>query len=398
MLSESVCSISMKNIDHRIIAKRLSIADTPTLGTNVTIRADEIVLGRGVRIADDVEIVCDRLELGDGCTVGKGTVLLSPEIVCAEGCSLGGSVHAELNHYFRLGRYSNVGSRTRFSGQGVQAGEFLWMKGDCVVGGGGAQGPHSYLRIGNRCTIIDKCYLNLSEEIEIGDSTALSYNVALLTHGAWQPALMGFPAKFGPVHIGSNSVVYLNAVVTPGVSIGNYCAVGAGSIVNRDVPDHSLAAGNPARVIRTGDYPHSLSRPQIDSLIRSTLRDYLITLEPKGVRILEGADLAKQYAVLEFMNQRHVLAFTTAGQAVVFDGQPDITIAFGDAPRSCRGRCHFDLAGLTATGELTRIGEDLRDYLRRRAIRIFTDKPFCALPLANLSRLRAQRLEMEVNR
>ena len=385
----------MKSCNQQINANRVRIAETPTLGKNVIIQADEVVLGRGVRIADDVEIVCDCLQLGDNCTVGKGTVLLGPEVMCAEGCSLGASVHAELNYYFRLGKCSVIGSRTVFSGQGVQAGEFLWMKGDCIVGGGGAQGPRSYLTIGDRCTIVDKCYLNLSEEITIGDSTALSYNVALLTHGAWQPVLMGFGAKFGPVHIGSNSVVYLNAVVMPGVTIGDYCTVGAGSIVNCDVPHHSLVAGNPARVIRTGDYPSPLSRPQIDLLINSVLRDYLMTLEPKGVRILEGADLARQYAVLEFMNQRHVLAFSTAEQIAAFDGQPDITIAFGETPRSYPGKCHFNLAALTATGELTRIGEDLRDYLRRRAIRIFTGRPFCALPPANLCRLRARRLEKD---
>ena len=37
----------------------------------------------------------------------------------------------------------------------------------------------------------------------------------------------------------------------------------------------------------------------------------------------------------------------------------------------------------------------VRDYLRRRAIRIFTGRPFCALPLVNLRRLRAQRLALD---
>lgn len=38
----------------------------------------------------------------------------------------------------------------------------------------------------------------------------------------------------------------------PGVKIGNHVVVGAGSVVTKNIPDHSIAVGNPARVIRTG--------------------------------------------------------------------------------------------------------------------------------------------------
>jgi len=56
-----------------------------------------------------------------------------------------------------------------------------------------------------------------------------------------------------------------------------------------------------------------------------------------------------------------------------------------------RGRCHIDLSEETMTGEVTRIAEDLRDYLRRRAIRIFTGQPYSSLPLVNLQRLQKRR-------
>jgi hypothetical protein len=41
-------------------------------------------------------------------------------------------------------------------------------------------------------------------------------------------------------------------------------------------------------------------------------------------------------------------------------------------------------------GDATPLAEDLRDFLRRRTIRIYTDHPFQALPLANLARLAAR--------
>ena len=53
-----------------------------------------------------------------------------------------------------------------------------------------------------------------------------------------------------PVHIGDNCWFGANVVVCPGVTIGDDCVIGAGSVVTRDIPPRSFAAGNPARVIR----------------------------------------------------------------------------------------------------------------------------------------------------
>lgn len=52
------------------------------------------------------------------------------------------------------------------------------------------------------------------------------------------------------VSIGDGSWLGANVVVLPGVTIGRHVAVGAGAIVTSDLPDHAVAVGNPARVIR----------------------------------------------------------------------------------------------------------------------------------------------------
>ncbi len=44
--------------------------------------------------------------------------------------------------------------------------------------------------------------------------------------------------------------VFGGVIVLPGVTIGNGCVIGAGSVVTKDIPDNSLAVGNPCRVIR----------------------------------------------------------------------------------------------------------------------------------------------------
>ncbi len=54
-----------------------------------------------------------------------------------------------------------------------------------------------------------------------------------------------------PVHVGKNCWICANTTILPGVAIGDNCVIGAGSVVTRDIPANSFAAGNPARVIRT---------------------------------------------------------------------------------------------------------------------------------------------------
>jgi maltose O-acetyltransferase len=53
-----------------------------------------------------------------------------------------------------------------------------------------------------------------------------------------------------PVTIGDDCWIGGNTVICPGVTIGNRCVIGAGAVVTKDIPDDSLAVGNPAKVIR----------------------------------------------------------------------------------------------------------------------------------------------------
>ena len=64
------------------------------------------------------------------------------------------------------------------------------------------------------------------------------------------PRVAGWEAA-KPIRIGSGVWIGGGAIVLPGVTIGDGCVVGAGSVVTRDLPPLSLAAGNPARIVRS---------------------------------------------------------------------------------------------------------------------------------------------------
>lgn len=54
-----------------------------------------------------------------------------------------------------------------------------------------------------------------------------------------------------PIKIGNNVWIGANVCVLPGVTIGNSCIIGAGSVVTKDIPPHSVAVGNPCKIIKS---------------------------------------------------------------------------------------------------------------------------------------------------
>lgn len=96
--------------------------------------------------------------------------------------------------------------------------------------------------------------------IHIGADTIITSKVTILSHylrahlytdknGRQRTKYTG---EVCDTYIGKSCVIGVGATIMGGVRIGDYCIVGAGSVVTKDVPDHTIVAGNPARVIKEG--------------------------------------------------------------------------------------------------------------------------------------------------
>ena len=94
------------------------------------------------------------------------------------------------------------------------------------------------------CTILDV------GKVTIGDNCMFAPNVAIYTAGhPIHPDSRNSMYEYGiQVSIGDNCWLGGNTIVCPGVKIGNNVVIGAGSVVTKDIPDWSIAAGNPCRV------------------------------------------------------------------------------------------------------------------------------------------------------
>jgi maltose O-acetyltransferase len=120
----------------------------------------------------------------------------------------------------------------------------------------------SHTRIGSHCFINFNFTVQDDAPVTIGDWTRFGPNVTIVTplHPMVAEERRGMVCSDGveryliyakPVVIGNDCWFGANVVVCPGVTIGDNCVIGAGSVVTRDIPADSFAAGCPARVIRT---------------------------------------------------------------------------------------------------------------------------------------------------
>lgn len=80
--------------------------------------------------------------------------------------------------------------------------------------------------------------------VHIGEHSYIAFNARILTHDRTRGLYLH-------THIGKNCFIGGESLILPGVTIGDNCVIGAGSVVTKDIPSRSVAAGNPARIIRS---------------------------------------------------------------------------------------------------------------------------------------------------
>ncbi|MEK3901314.1 DapH/DapD/GlmU-related protein [Paenibacillus sp. FSL R7-0179] len=120
------------------------------------------------------------------------------------------------------------------------------------------------LTIGDNCVIGDYAHIVANYKVVIGSGVLMASRVFITDthHGNYSDksvdSLPIVPPNKRPLHykevsIGNNVWLGENVSILPGVSIGDGCIIGANAVVTKNIPKNSIAAGNPAKVIKRYD-------------------------------------------------------------------------------------------------------------------------------------------------
>ena len=117
----------------------------------------------------------------------------------------------------------------------------------------------SLAEFGDHISIHPLCYIDAYGGLRIGSNVSIAHNVSILTadhdYGRPSESIREAPVIGDSVLIGSDVWVGAGVRILAGTHIGDRVVIGAGSVVTRDIPSGSLAAGIPARVIKRIEVP-----------------------------------------------------------------------------------------------------------------------------------------------
>lgn len=114
---------------------------------------------------------------------------------------------------------------------------------------------HPSITIGTGCFFGYRICMLAAGTITIGDHVLMASDITLCAHNhGMDPEsdipYMDQPLTCAPITIADDCWIGDKVIVLPGVTIGKGSIIGAGSVVTKDVPEYSIAVGNPARVVK----------------------------------------------------------------------------------------------------------------------------------------------------
>ena len=273
--------------------------------------------------------------------------ITAKEIVIGQNCQIADDVQINVRGRFEIGDCSILKSGTTIQCEEFIAGEYLYMSKLVEIGRGGFTNKEAIVHIGNHVGIFENTLINPNSPVTIGDEVGIGTEVMIWTHGAWLDVTQGFPSDFGPVTIGNNVWLPARTIMLPNTSIGDNCVIGIGSIITKSIPSNSMAAGSPCKVLKENYYPRPLDKQALEQLIVPMLSYWKqSTEERKGIQDIHVSFDKENYLILLEWNNKQT---------------------------------QLDVLSKTITGENHIVSEDLRDYLRRKGIKIFTGNPFVSI-------------------
>jgi acetyltransferase-like isoleucine patch superfamily enzyme len=367
----------------KIKTKRVSVRDNCVLGENVQIFAESLVLDEGVKIEPNVVIRCKNLHLARNVSIASRTNLTSQDIYLGENTTIGDNTTVVAFEKLKIGKDSIIRRNARFKARSIEIGDFFYSNDyptPLVVGGGGAERPTARLEIGSRCVVHDS-FINVCMPVEIGDNVGFSPGSAIITHGFWNPVIEGYSSEFAPVKIGNNVFVGYRALILPGVTIGDYCTIGAGAVVTKSFQPNCVIGGVPAKVIKTQpDYPKKLAFEDKVKIVDNLIREYAELLKDKIDEVALVSEKDVSMIIGRHLSRKFQIVFSPHAKVESWNKNVrTIVLAFERLEVSDKD-FSINLSDYTWRGTDDEVSDDLRDFLRHYGIRIFS-RHFRSIPI-----------------
>jgi acetyltransferase-like isoleucine patch superfamily enzyme len=255
------------------------MADLPEhvrCGPETVVEAAEIRCGRDVSLGRNVHIRAERLLLGDGVTVEDGVRIdarhfqMDAGARLESGCrvsALGGPAR-----FIHIGEHSLLGDSSRVLVPVLIVGDYVAIQNHALVNG------LAPVLIGHNSWFGQNCILNSNASLTIGNHVGIGPYSSVYTHGFFGDLLEGCQVhKEAPVVIEDDAwIVGSYNVISPGVTIGRKAMVLTGSTVTRDVPANHCVGGMPARDLSAQFTPfRDRSAEEKVALMATFLREYV---------------------------------------------------------------------------------------------------------------------------
>jgi acetyltransferase-like isoleucine patch superfamily enzyme len=166
--------------------------------------------------------------------------------------------------------------------------------------------------VGNRVTI--KCGVQLWDGITVEDNVFIGPN-ATFTNDIF-PRSKQYPEQFTRTMLRKGASVGANATILPGLVIGQYAMVGAGTVVTKDVPPYAIVVGNPARII---GYTQTDKNDTANLIVPSAAPGAGNNLNVRGTQLYEMPQIMDLRGSLTFAEYDKSLPFIPRRFFLVFD-------------------------------------------------------------------------------
>ncbi len=137
--------------------------------------------------------------------------------------------------------------------------------------------------VGNNCEFYSSNFGSEPYLVKIGDHVQITHGVRFFTHGGAWTMREEYPDfdSFGKIVVGNNVYIGVNALIMPGVTIGNNVVIAAGSIVTKSIEDNVVVAGIPAKIVsRIDDYKNYIVKYNLNTkgMNSEQKKKYLLSL------------------------------------------------------------------------------------------------------------------------